>query len=47
MSSTAVNQEECGHCFCRMDTAGNKVCCLCGKVQSEDIKFFVGEEGLD
>lgn len=29
---TAVNPDDCMHCFCKQDTIGNLVCCKCDAV---------------
>jgi len=30
--STAVNPDDCLHCFCEQDTGGNLKCCKCGSI---------------
>lgn len=30
--STAVNPDDCLHCFCTQDTGGNLKCCKCGSI---------------
>lgn len=32
MADTAINQEDCLHCFCHQDTGKNWYCCRCGKL---------------
>lgn len=40
-SVTAVNQQDCQHCLCHQDTAGNWVCCKCGYVSRPTIITIV------
>jgi hypothetical protein len=32
-STSAVDPNKCAHHFCKQDTAGNLVCCRCGKIE--------------
>jgi hypothetical protein len=31
-AGTAVNPDDCLHCFCQQDTGGNLKCCKCGSI---------------
>lgn len=31
-AETAVNPDDCLHCFCQQDTGGNLKCCKCGSI---------------